>query len=278
MRAAACACLAALVAMAGATPTEQQTRSVLVGRIEPAFEQKTPVGRQIATLEVFNGRIYAGYGDYSADAGPIAILPIDLATGAIGKVLLSHATEAIHIFRQVGSALFAPDIDPRGTRLAGFARGVAGAPADTWTDEKVVTATHIFDVATFDGSDLWLFGSLRDDALAWRSTDDGKSWVTELTVRPWAVGSFSRFYSAFVLGGKLYTQAADFPGGLQTTSLVYDGKSWSAPVAEGKGSPATTVATFRPAQARFIRVTQTDAGESAPPWSVLNFRVYTAGK
>ena len=63
-----------------------------------------------------------------------------------------------------------------------------------------------------------------------------------------------------------------------SVQLSMDGKSWSAPVAEGKGTPATTVATFRPAQARFIRVTQTDAGESAPPWSVLNFRVYTAGK
>ena len=55
-------------------------------------------------------------------------------------------------------------------------------------------------------------------------------------------------------------------------------RSWSAPVAEGKGSPATTVATFRPVQARFIRVTQTDSGENAPPWSVLNFRVYAVGK
>ena len=228
MRAAALPCVAALVAISAATPaTKEQTRPVLLGRIEPAFAQKTPVGKQIATLEVFNGRMYAGYGDYSADSGPIAIVAVDLATGAIGKPVLSHATEAIHIFRQIGNALFAPDIDPRGTRLGGFARGVAGAPADTWTDEKVVMATHLFDVATFDGSDLWLFGSLRDDALAWRSKDGGKSWLTELTVRPWAVGSFSRFYSAFLLGGKLYTQAVDFPIGGQNTSLVYDGATWS---------------------------------------------------
>ena len=56
-----------------------------------------------------------------------------------------------------------------------------------------------------------------------------------------------------------------------------DGKTWGAPVAEGKGSPATTIVTFRPVQAKFIRVTQTDKAESAPAWSVLNFRVYTAG-
>jgi hypothetical protein len=57
-----------------------------------------------------------------------------------------------------------------------------------------------------------------------------------------------------------------------------DGKSWSAPVAEGKGSPATTVATFRPVQAKVVRVTETGKEENAPPWSVLNFRVYAAGK
>ena len=68
-----------------------------------------------------------------------------------------------------------------------------------------------------------------------------------------------------------------FPLGYRV-QVSMDGKSWGAPVAEGKGSPATTVATFRPAQARFIRVTQTDSGENAPPWSVLNFRVYAVGK
>jgi hypothetical protein len=57
-----------------------------------------------------------------------------------------------------------------------------------------------------------------------------------------------------------------------------DGKTWGAPVAEGKGSPATTVATFKPVRARFIRVTQTDQPENAVPWSVLNFRVYGAGR
>lgn len=57
-----------------------------------------------------------------------------------------------------------------------------------------------------------------------------------------------------------------------------DGKSWGAPVAEGKGASATTIATFRPVQAKFVRVTQTGKAASAPAWSVLNFRVYVAGK
>jgi hypothetical protein len=59
--------------------------------------------------------------------------------------------------------------------------------------------------------------------------------------------------------------------------LSMDGKQWSAPVAEGAGSPATTVATFRPTQAKFVRVTQTGSAEDAPAWSILNLRVYSAG-
>ena len=67
-----------------------------------------------------------------------------------------------------------------------------------------------------------------------------------------------------------------FPIGYKV-QLSMDGKTWSAPVAQGAGSPATTVATFRPTQAKFVTVTQTGTAEDAPAWSVLNFRVYAAG-
>ena len=67
-----------------------------------------------------------------------------------------------------------------------------------------------------------------------------------------------------------------FPLGYRV-QVSLDGKTWSGPVAEGKGSTATTIATFRPVQAKFVRVMQTDKADGAPPWSVLNFRVYTSG-
>jgi mono/diheme cytochrome c family protein len=52
-----------------------------------------------------------------------------------------------------------------------------------------------------------------------------------------------------------------------------DGKSWTT-VGEGEGSAATSIVTFRPVEARFIRVTQTGSAPDALPWSVLNFRVH----
>jgi mono/diheme cytochrome c family protein len=57
-----------------------------------------------------------------------------------------------------------------------------------------------------------------------------------------------------------------------------DGKSWGAPVAQGAGAGTPTVISFRPVQAKFVRITQTGKAENAPPWSVLGFRVFTTGK
>jgi len=78
-------------------------------------------------------------------------------------------------------------------------------------------------------------------------------------------------------GGRGGAVFGSYPIGYEV-QLSMDGKTWGAPVAQGAGSPVTTVATFPPVQAKFIRVTQTAAAEGAPAWSVLNFRVYTAGK
>ncbi len=77
-------------------------------------------------------------------------------------------------------------------------------------------------------------------------------------------------------GGRGGSPFGSFPIGYKI-QLSMDGKTWGAPVAQGAGSPATTIATFRPVQAKFVRVTQTGTAEAAPAWSVLNFRVYAAG-
>ena len=43
-----------------------------------------------------------------------------------------------------------------------------------------------------------------------------------------------------------------------------DGSTWSAPVAQGRGTGANTVATFKPVQARFVRITQTGRAGALP--------------
>jgi mono/diheme cytochrome c family protein len=55
-----------------------------------------------------------------------------------------------------------------------------------------------------------------------------------------------------------------------------DGRTWSAPVAKGQGSGGTTVITFPPVRARFVRITQTATVENAPAWSVQGLRLFEA--
>ncbi len=52
-----------------------------------------------------------------------------------------------------------------------------------------------------------------------------------------------------------------------------DGRTW-APAATGTGTGRTTIATFAPVPAKFLRITQTASTEDAPPWSVQRLRVY----
>jgi len=56
-----------------------------------------------------------------------------------------------------------------------------------------------------------------------------------------------------------------------------DGKKWTK-VASGKGEGTRTSATFAPAQAKFVRITQTDNIPDAPAWSIRNLRVFETKK
>jgi mono/diheme cytochrome c family protein len=61
-----------------------------------------------------------------------------------------------------------------------------------------------------------------------------------------------------------------------TVQVSTDGTRWSAPVAQGQGAPGLTIASFRPVQAKFVRITSTAAADQA--WSMKNLRVLGAGK
>jgi F5/8 type C domain-containing protein len=61
-----------------------------------------------------------------------------------------------------------------------------------------------------------------------------------------------------------------------SVQVSMDGKKWSKPVAEGQGTGAHTTATFAPARAQFVRITQTDNIADAPQWSIRNLRVFEA--
>jgi mono/diheme cytochrome c family protein/glucose/arabinose dehydrogenase len=55
-----------------------------------------------------------------------------------------------------------------------------------------------------------------------------------------------------------------------------DGKAWTGPVAEGRGTGRTTTIPFAPVRARLIRIVLTAGEENAPHWSMERLRVYEA--
>jgi hypothetical protein len=55
-----------------------------------------------------------------------------------------------------------------------------------------------------------------------------------------------------------------------------DGSTWGAPVASGQGSGATTIITFTPVRAKFVRLTTTAADPAL--WSIQNLRIYQQGR
>jgi hypothetical protein len=84
-----------------------------------------------------------------------------------------------------------------------------------------------------------------------------------------------QFASSIIGGRRGAPPQATYPRGYRVEVSI-DGATWSAPVAEAAGAEGTTTVTFAPANAKFVRITQTAAAPNAPPWSVRLLRLYQA--
>jgi Ca2+-binding RTX toxin-like protein len=195
----------------------------VVGTHPQASQQPTDRGRTLNFLKYWNGAIYAGYGDYDVNTGPIAITPFALSTDQFAAEPAFWAdSEELQVFRSLSGNLYAPSIDPRiaddysETQLAG-----------PWIGRNVVDALHVYDMAARTGTELWMVGSAGNNAVAWRSLDGGVTWSIALAVPPRNTGDFARFYFAGVQQNALYVQAVDNGGGKHPTSKVFDGNDWS---------------------------------------------------
>jgi hypothetical protein len=219
--------LAALLSLLlGAPSAIAAGRFVQVATHPQASLQSTATGKTLITLQLWKGKLYSGYGDYTANTGPIALTTFDGTRFASAPELRAD-TEAIWTFRVIADRLYAPSIDPRVS--SDFAVGTGAGGGASWSNPTVVRSTHAFDIVTLTGSDLWIVGSDGYDAAAWRSLDGGATWQEVLTV-PSISGifdDFARFYGAAVYQGKLYLQAKDYYGAVHPTSKVFDGTGWT---------------------------------------------------
>lgn len=199
------------------------------------------VARWLWSLKVYNGALYAGYGDYGANGTstsgvPYAITPFDPVNGyfdpttnSLKVPVMQLNTEAVAIYRNFFGRLFAPIMDASDDVLVrNYATDSIG---NSWSEVDRVEADHIFDIAyterfhtscectpkgvctmyAYEG-DIWIVGARLNSAIVWRSVDDGKTFSESLAVTPESSSGLthSRFYFAGVIQNKLYVQPFDF--------------------------------------------------------------------
>lgn len=196
-----------------------------------AAEQPTGRGKAIKTLVPFQGDLYAGFGDYGANTGPIAINPFDLASKTFEGPFFAD-TEEIEAFRDLDGRLFVPHADTR----AGADYSVRSGSG--WSQHDAFASLHVFDAAETPGS-LWLCGSSGANGTVWRSTDGGATWQLSLSVPPWSgqAADYVRIYFCAAIDGELHVQ----PHALYAAtpaSWVFSVDAWSqAPPLTGGYAP-----------------------------------------
>ncbi len=236
---------------------------VLLGTNTFASQQPTAIGKSIATLMPWNGKIYMGYGDYGANTGPVHIMSYDPLTGDIADSLdssgnsFTSSTEAIYNFRAINGTLYGLALDPKGSQC-GFmyakttdgvhwqdVKGLSPMPSSCppSTTGDWVDAEHVMDMNTLDGTDLWVSGSALGKVnvngtleqgitgAVWHSTNNGVTWTKMIDAKPHDyltnTNDYTRIYPLGVLNGKLYTQAWDVLSNVHQPCQAYDGTAWS---------------------------------------------------
>ncbi len=192
------------------------------------LQPQSSVGRTISNITPFDGKLYFGYGDYSANTGPMVIRALAADTATWSDPLLSFGSESISLYRNLGGKLYTPNIDPLGLpgdNQGGYALGIPAGGGVAWSQEDRIEATHVFDINSLDGSDLWMVGSLLQNAGVWRSTDGGQSFTTVRLDAP-TNGGISRYFGAAVYQNQLYIQPRD-GNSVVDASLVFDGTDWT---------------------------------------------------
>lgn len=202
--------------------------SPFLGFHPEAQKQPTSWGKSLHTLHLHEGQLYIGYGDYSANTGPIAIRSYDIHRGTFSPLHLTARTEAISQWRSLNGKVFGVMSD------ANFEPSQGGyfsiAPTQLWLENLVGPAIHSYDMASYNG-DLYLAGAGTSNASGYaaihKSSNGGVTWTIDLEALPPA-GGYGRFYGIHPLGESLYAFATEFVGDASSSSVYQtNGDGWS---------------------------------------------------
>lgn len=191
-----------------------------------AVTQPTARGRTINTLQAWGGGLYAGYGDYGQDTGPVAITRFDMATNTFGAPFWAR-TEEIDTYVIMFGRLYAPYTDPQGLS----ATTPDYAVVDSRLQVNGFASAHVFDAVeeTSTGA-MWMAGadSASPNGTVWRSIDRGATWQRMLSVPPpdGDPNNFVRFYFIASYDGKIIAQPTSW---MKTPmdAFVYEDGTWT---------------------------------------------------
>lgn len=164
---------------------------------DKAAAQPNEHGKQIAALASYNGKIYAGYGDWAANTGPIMIQSYDPATNLVKDEFLARA-HALHKIDVHSNGLFFPITDGA-MDFVTYRNG-------TWAESKPLDGDHYFQSVEFNDR-IWVAGQMQNKATVISSGDGGVSWRTDLVDPAGGV----RYHSIAVHNNKLYVQSSIAP-------------------------------------------------------------------
>lgn len=208
-----------------------------LGQLSDVAACSTAQARQIASLTLFNGRIYVSYGDYGGNQ-PSGVHVISFDDTNWFDDLGTFGTFADFHPRTVGSELWFPANQATGSQDIAV---VSSSHVLSTISDSNVTHFHLFDAIQY-GTDQFVCGGHYVDASTsyarvWRRSSGTWSAVETISSAVTTVGF--RYYGLFELGGDLY--AVPFHANMRKTS---NGTSWS--------SVSSTTFGYRPA--RFMNV------------------------
>jgi hypothetical protein len=241
-----------------ATDPRCATQAISLGAHPHATAQLTSLGRTLADVRGWHGRLYFAYGDLEVNTGPITISSYEpktrtwkdhpIATQVGGGSVQSFdafATHVIQRFVPIGDALWAaagqPDFRPFG---AGAAPEYAvGTSNHDWSQVDIApNSIHVGDVIERAPNDILVVGSVLipdpnggptpttiATAAAWRSIDGGP--FTQIFP---VIGSPDGLFDQS--GAWFFGAALDGVAYLDAQSFIYkfDGKNWSGEEAFGE--------------------------------------------
>ncbi|MFO8007281.1 MAG: sugar-binding protein [Candidatus Brocadiia bacterium] len=169
----------------------------------PEDDEARCFARSIWDLQLYEGRIYTGCGDWNRNQGPVDILSFGPPEGEHEELTFQREFtidgESVEAMRVLEGRLVVPDIDPRDPWELG---NLYIKHEGEWVKRRTVpNGIHSFDVAYRDGR-LHVATGTESGAALYASEDWGQTWETVARDEGGAWGE-GRFYQLALAGDTL---------------------------------------------------------------------------